>query len=160
MAWYIVHLFQEQDKFLEKYRSLPTGIKTSVKELIYFQKPDKKLYERDSALFIGYIFIDIADADAWEFHYALKSSGMGEILRDGRQFHKMSAVEVEWVMKEMRTPEEVVLRPGSTVVAKDGPYEGMTGTVIQVVGQDVKVKVPLKRGNVVAEIAIENLELS
>ena len=160
MAWFIVHLFQEQDKFLEKYKSLPEKIKTSVKELIYFQRPDKKLYERDSAMFVGYVFIDIAEERSWDFHYALKSSGMGEILKDGRSFHRMTDGEVEWVMKEMRTSEDIILRPGTTIVVKEGPFEGMEGIVIQVVGQNAKIKVPLKRGSVIAEVEIENLELS
>ena len=159
MTWFIVHLFQEQDKFLEKYKSLPEKIKSSVKELIYFQRPDKKLYERDSAMFVGYVFVDMVEERSWDLHYSLKSSGMGEILKDGRLFHKMSDEEVEWVMKEMRTSEDIVLRPGSTVVAKEGPFEGMEGVVIQVVGQNAKIKVPLRRGSVIAEVAIENLEL-
>jgi transcription antitermination factor NusG len=158
--WYIIHLFIETEKFITKYHALSFTTRKLVKELLYFKKPDKGLYEREGGgAFAGYVFVEVYEDNVKLLHRALRQAAIGEILGYSEGVAKpLSQEEIDHIMKTMQSGRDSKFQPGQRVRIKTGPYEGMDGTVVNIVGQSVSVKVQLLRSSSVAETEMANLE--
>lgn len=159
-SWYIIHLYVETEKFLTRYHSLPYSTRKLVKELLYFKKPDKALYEREGGgVFAGYVFAEVFSENVKPLHRALRQAAIGEILGYSEGATKpLSQAEIDHIMETMRSGQDSKFQIGQYVRIKNGPYEGMEGVISNIVGQLVCVKVALLRSTSIAETEMSNIE--
>lgn len=159
--WYVLHLFVELDKFLARYQALPRKVHGMVDELVTLRQPSKMLYQRDLAMFVGYVFIKVDPRLIKEVHESLRSEGIAEVLtQPGSPFlMPMSPEEVQWVFDLMQSKPDASIAPGSRVRIIRGAFEGMEGTVDSVAGQTLSVLVKLRRSVSVAYCTPDAVEL-
>lgn len=145
--WYVLHLFVELDKFLTRYQSLPKKVRAHVEELVTLRQPSKTLYQRDLAMFVGYVFVRVDPVSIGLLHDALRSEGIGEVLTSpgARFLMPMKPEEVQWVLQLLQSKSDGTVTPGSKVRITRGAFEGMEGVVDAVAGQTVSVRVKLQR---------------
>ncbi len=161
-SWYVLCLHVDIEKFLHKYGLIHKKTKDLVDDLVYFKKPDKGLYERDSGnVFVGYVFAKIATKNLRAFHSALMKAELGEILgyKEG-QARPLTDEEMSRVLDVMKNTKTPKFRVGQLVKITNGPYEGMVGAVSSQIGQTVMVKVALRRTESYAEVSLDSLEVA
>lgn len=159
--WYVLSLFTELDRFVAKYPSLPAPVLATVTEVLYFQKPDRLLYEREAGgVFVGYVFVQVKIGGIRPLNRALRQAGLGEVLgyQEGVA-QPLTQAEIDRVIEAMRSQKPDRFPVGARVRIKAGPYEGFDGVVSHVVGHVVRVKVQLRRTLSYAEISMDNLDL-
>lgn len=158
--WYVIHLFVDLDKFLARYYSLSTELRERVREVITFRKPNKAMYQRDLGMFVGYVFVQIDAPWVGLLQKELKANGLGEILTSpgGRHIMPLGADEVQWIYRLLQSRTESHLQHGCSVRIKEGPFEGMIGTIEAVAGPDVSVRVPLHRSVSIAHCTADTVE--
>lgn len=145
--WYVLHLFVELDKFLTRYHSLPKKVRGHVQEVVTLRQPSKMLYQRDLAMFVGYVFIQVDQKQIKAVNDALRTEGIAEVLTPpgSRYLMPMRPEEVQWVYQLMQSKSDGSLTPGLKVRITRGAFEGMEGVVDSVAGQTVAVRVKLRR---------------
>lgn len=150
--WYVLHLFVELDKFLARYQALPKGVHKLVEEIVTLRQPSKMLYQRDLAMFVGYVFIKVDPKAIKSVNESLRTEGLAEVLtRPGSPFlMPMTPDEVRWVFQLMHSKSDGSVTPGAKVRITRGAFEGMEGVVDSVAGQTVAVRVKLRRSVSVA----------
>lgn len=159
--WYVLHLFVELDKFLSRYHSLPKKVRAHVHEVVTLRQPSKTLYQRDLAMFVGYVFIQVDPKAIKAVHEALRSEGIAEVLTPpgSRFLLPMRPEEVQWVFQLMQSKTDGSITPGSKVRITRGAFEGMEGIVDSVAGQTVAVRVRLRRSVSVAYCTPDTVEV-
>lgn len=145
--WYVLHLFVELDKFLTRYQTLPKKVRAHVQEMVTLRQPSKTLYQRDLAMFVGYVFIQVDPRSIRIVHDALRTEGIAEVLTQpgSRLLLPMQPEEVQWVYQLMQSKTDGTITPGTKVRITRGAFEGMEGVVDSVAGQTVAVRVRLRR---------------
>jgi transcription antitermination factor NusG len=145
--WYVLHLFVELDKFMVRYQSLPREVRALVSEMVTLRQPSKTLYQRDPAMFVGYVFVQVSPKSVKLVHEALRTEGIGEVLTPpgSRYLMPLRPEEVTWVYELMRSRTDTKVLPGALVRITRGPFEGMAGTVESIAGQTIAVRVQLRR---------------
>lgn len=159
--WYVLHLFVELDKFLARYQALPKSIRAHVQELVTLRQPSKTLYQRDLAMFVGYVFVQV-DARAIRLvNDALRTEGIAEVLTQpgSRLLLPMRPEEVQWVYQLLQSKTDGTVSPGSKVRITKGAFEGMEGVVDSVAGQTVAVRVKLRRSVSLAYCTPDTVEV-
>lgn len=158
--WYVLHLFVELDKFLVRYQSLPREVRAVVTEMITLRQPSKTLYQRDPAMFVGYVFIQAGPKSIKKVHEALRAEGIAEVLTPpgARYLMPLRPEEVAWVYELMRSSSDTSVMPGAAVRITRGPFEGMAGTVESIAGQTIAVRVQLRRSVSVAYCTPDTVE--
>lgn len=145
--WYILHLFVELDRFLSRYHLLPRPVQAHVKEMVTLRQPTKSLYQRDLAMFVGYVFIQVDSKHIKAVNDALRNEGIAEVLTPptAKFIMPMRPDEVQWIFNMLHSSPEAAFAPGMKVRITRGAFEGMQGTVDSVAGQTLAVRVPLSR---------------
>lgn len=168
--WYILRLFVELDKFTTRFRSLSRSVQGEVQEMITLRQPTKALYQRDLAMFIGYVFIKVDAKAIKTVNEALRNASIAEVLTmpGSRYLMPMSADEVAWLFQLMQSrPAVVSVSPASAVRAPGigdkvritkGAFEGLEGHVDSIAGQSMGVRVPLLRSIAIAYCTPDILE--
>jgi transcription antitermination factor NusG len=158
--WYVLHLFVELDKFLSRYQSLPKKVRANVHDLVTFRQASKGLYQRDLAMFVGYVFVKIDPRQISHLNEALRNEGIAEVLtRPGtRYLMPMHPDEVQWVYDLMQSRSDGSFVPGTRVRITRGPFEGMEGEVDTVAGHQVAVRVNLRRSTSLAYCTTDAVE--
>lgn len=158
--WYILHLFVELDRFLSRYHLLPKSVQGHVQEMVTLRQPTKALYQRDLAMFVGYVFIQVDSRHIKAVNDALRNEGIGEVLTppSSRFIMPMRPDEVQWIFKMLQSAPDASFTPGMKVRITRGAFEGMQGTVDSVAGQTLAVRVPLSRSVSIAYCTHDSVE--
>lgn len=159
--WYVLHLFVELDKFLVRFHALPKKVQSQVQELVTLRQPSKTLYQRDLAMFIGYVFIQVDPKTIKTVNDALRTEGIAEVLTNpgGRFLMPLRPEEVDWMYQLMQSRSDSSVTPGAKVRITKGAFEGMEGTVASVAGQTLAVRVQLRRSVSVAYCTPDSVEV-
>ena len=164
MSLYVIQINSNQDKFLADYQSrLSQDVRDLVKDLLYFRESDKGFGGRTGlAVYSGYVFLEMSQEDAPTVHRALKRRSLGTVLLDpsGKIPLPLSAEESARVWEHLKTRSDGSLVSGAKVVVKEGPYDGLTGTITRVAGYTAQVEIQLKCSKESADIALDHLEIS
>lgn len=150
--WYVLHLFVELDKFLDRYQGLPKKVQAQVQEMVTLRQPSKTLYQRDLAMFVGYVFIQVDPKMIRVVNEALRTEGIAEVLtQPGSRFlMPLRPDEVQWIYQLLQSRPDASISPGAKVRITKGAFEGMEGTVASIAGQTLAVRVQLRRSVSVA----------
>lgn len=168
--WYILRLFVELDKFTTRFQALPRWVQNEVHEKITLRQPTKTLYQRDLAMFIGYVFVKVDPKAIKAVNEALRNASIAEVLSmpGSRYLMPMSPDEVQWLLQLIQSrptssPRSTALHApiglGDKVRITKGAFEGMEGHVDSIAGQTMAVRVPLLRSIALAYCTPDILEL-
>lgn len=159
--WYVLHLFVELDKFLIRYHALPKTTRAHIQELVTLRQPSKTLYQRDLAMFVGYVFIQVDPKSIRLVNDALRTEGIAEVLTQpgSRLMLPMRPDEVQWIYQLLQSKSDGSITPGAKVRITRGAFEGMEGVVDSVAGQTVSVRVKLRRSVSLAYCTPDTVEV-
>lgn len=157
--WYVLQLYVDLEKFLTRYHAIPTKTRLLVTEMVTFRRPDKALYQHELGIFVGYVFVQMTASNAPFMDDALRGAGIAEVLASSRRkLTPLTPDEVQWIYTLLRSARSPEYHPGTRVRIKEGPFEGLEGTVEAVAGQMLSVRVPLNRTMSTACCSLDTVE--